>query len=100
MDTSKSVIFALEFVKPILHTITHLIQYTVLEIQFWSVKCTAFTVRYAKVLSICITSHQAMQTIYMGLDHMKTNHFFAFKHIALHILIQIVKYIYYSITEK
>ena len=30
--------------------ITHLIQYTVLEI--WSVKCTTFTVQYTKVSSI------------------------------------------------
>ena len=90
MDARKSVIFAFEFVKPVLQTITHLIQHTVLEIQFCSVKCTAFTARYAKVLSICITSHQAVQAIYMGLNYIKTNHF---KRIALHILIQIVKYI-------
>ena len=38
-----------QLVKPILHTISHLIQQTVLGIQFWSVKCTAPTVRYAKI---------------------------------------------------
>ena len=35
----------------ILQTITHLIQYTVLGIQFWSVKYTAVTVGYAKLSS-------------------------------------------------
>ena len=34
-----------------------------LEIQFWSVKCTTATVRYAKVLSFAIPSHQAMQAV-------------------------------------
>ena len=34
MDARKSAIFAFQFVKPALKTITHLIQYTVLEIQF------------------------------------------------------------------
>ena len=37
MDARKSAIFAFKFVKPILQTITRLIEYTVLEIQFWSV---------------------------------------------------------------
>ena len=52
------------FVKPVLQTIAHQIQYTVLEIQFWSVKCT--TAGYAKISSISIPSHQAMQVITMG----------------------------------
>ena len=37
----------------------------ILEIQYWSVKCTAVTMRYAKVSSISIPSHQAMQVIAM-----------------------------------
>ena len=41
------------------------IQYTGLEIQFWSVKCTTVTVRYTKISSIFIPSHQAMQAIAM-----------------------------------
>ena len=114
----KKAILAIQFVKPILQTITHLevvyvtignpafflllyltgvhfrgewqyvgdvsdqkssvdkselekqvvsdcIQYTVLEIQFWSVKCTTVTVRYVKISSISIPSHQAMQAIAM-----------------------------------
>ena len=63
MDARKSAILAFQFVKPILQTITHLIQYTVLEIQFWSIKCMTVTVRYAKILSISILSHQATQAI-------------------------------------
>ena len=35
--------------KNILHTIAHLIQYMVLETQFWSIKCTIVTVRYTKM---------------------------------------------------
>ena len=50
-------------IKPILQNLTHLIQYTVLEIQFWSVNCTTVTVRYAKISSMSITSHQAMQDV-------------------------------------
>ena len=46
MDARKSTIFVFQFVKPILQTVTHLIQYRVFEIQFWSVKCTTVTVRY------------------------------------------------------
>ena len=61
MDARKNVIFAYQFVKPILQTIRHLMQYTVLEIQFWSVKCTPATVRYAKISSISIPFYQAMQ---------------------------------------
>ena len=45
MDARKSAIFAFQLVKPILQTITHLIQQTVLEIQFWSVKRMTATVR-------------------------------------------------------
>ena len=48
MDARKSAIFVFQFVKPVLLTITHLIQYTVLEIQFWSAKCLTVTVRCAK----------------------------------------------------
>ena len=61
-----------------LQTIAHLIQCTVLQIQFWSVKCTAATVRYAKILSISIPSHQAFSSsgkLLQWLDYMKTNHF-------------------------
>ena len=50
MDARKSAIFASPFVKLILQTIAHLIQYTVLEIQFWSVKSTTVTVPYTKIL--------------------------------------------------
>ena len=74
MDGCKSAIFALQFVKSILQTIPHLIQYTVLEIQFWSVKCClmAVTVGYAKISTISIPSYQAMQAIAMdGLDENK-----------------------------
>ena len=45
MDASKTAIFAFQSVKPVLQPITHLIQYTVLEIQFWAVKCTTVTAR-------------------------------------------------------
>ena len=68
MDARKSAIFAFQFVKPILqlsHTLyDHGIRYTVLEIQFWSVKCT--TLWYAKISSISILSNQAMQAITMN----------------------------------
>ena len=81
MDTRKSAIFAFQFVKPILQTITLLIQYTVLGIQFWSVKCTAVTVGYAKISSVSIPSHQPMQTITIGrLDKNKSLQN-AFRHI-------------------
>ena len=63
MDARKSVVFAFQFLKPILQTITHLIQYTVLEIQFWSVKCMIVTAQYVKISSIPIPSHQAIQVI-------------------------------------
>ena len=65
MDASKSAIFAFHFVKPILETITHLIQYAVLETRFGSVKCTTVTVRYAKISNISVPSHQyqVMQAI-------------------------------------
>ena len=65
MDARKSAIFAFQSEKPTLQNITHLIQYTVLEIQFWSVKCMTVTLRYAKISSICILSRQAMQAITM-----------------------------------
>ena len=45
MDARKSAIFAFQFVKLILQTITSLLQYTILEIRFWSLKCTTVTVR-------------------------------------------------------
>ena len=61
MDARKSAIFAFEFLKPILQTITHLIQYTVLEIQFWSVKCMTVTVK--KKFKHFHSCHQAMQVI-------------------------------------
>ena len=62
MDAHKSVIFVFQLVKPILQTITHLIQYTVLEIQFWSVKCVTATVQYSEISSISIPSHQAFSS--------------------------------------
>ena len=63
-DARKITIFVFQFAKPILQTITHLIQYTVLEIQFWSVKCTTVTVQYARNIEH-FHSHQAMQAIVM-----------------------------------
>ena len=63
MDARKSAIIAFQLVKPILQTITKLMQYTVLEIQFWSVKCTAVNARYPKILSISIPSHQTVKAI-------------------------------------
>ena len=64
MDARKQAIFAFQFVEPILQTITHLIQYTVLEIRFWYVKCTTVTVM-SKISSISIPSQQAMQATVM-----------------------------------
>ena len=63
MDACKSTTFAFQFVKPFLRTITHLMQHTVLEIQFWSVKLclTTVTVVYTKISSISVPSHQVMQ---------------------------------------
>ena len=65
---AKERIFAFQFAKSILQTILYLIQYMVLEIHFWSVKCclTTVTVGYAKILSILIPSYQAVQVIRMG----------------------------------
>ena len=63
MDVHKSANFVFQFVKPILHTITYLIQYTALVIQLWSVKYTTNTLRYAEISSISILSHEAMQAI-------------------------------------
>ena len=65
MDTHKSAIFPFQFLKQILQTITHLIQYTALEIQFRSAKCTPVTLRHVKISSISIPSNQAMQAIAM-----------------------------------
>ena len=67
-------IFAFQFAKSILQTIVYLIQYMVLEIHFWSVKCclTTVTVGYAKILTISIPSYQAVQVVRMvGLDENK-----------------------------
>ena len=63
MDARKSPAFAFQFVKPILQTIKHLVQYTVLEIWFWSVQHTTLTVRYAKISSISIPPHKLMQAV-------------------------------------
>ena len=54
----------------ILQTITKLLQYMVLEIQLWPVKCKNVTVRYAKILSnISFFLFQATPAIAMdGLD--------------------------------
>ena len=50
----------------ILQTITYLVQYTVLVIQFWSVKYTTVTVEYAKISSnISFHPIQATQAITM-----------------------------------
>ena len=58
----------------ILQTITHVIQYTVMEIQFWSVKCTTVTVGYAKISSnISYLPIQAMQAIMDRLDAVDKN---------------------------
>ena len=63
MDARKSAIFAFQFVKPVLKTINQMTQYTVLEIQFWPVKC--MTVQHAESFSISIPisipSHQWLQ---------------------------------------
>ena len=46
------------------YVVSNCIQYTVLEIQFWSVKCRTVTVRYAKILKISFPCHhQAMRGI-------------------------------------
>ena len=55
-------IFAIRFVKPILQIITHLIQYTVWDIQVLPVKCPTAFLRYSKILSISIPSHEAMRS--------------------------------------
>ena len=67
MDARKSANFAFHFVKQILQTITHLIQYKILETRFCPVKCATVTVSYAKISSIFILSHQhqAIQAIAM-----------------------------------
>ena len=64
MDARKSAIFTFQFVKPILQTIPYLIQYTILEDQFWFVKCTPLG--YAKISSISIPSYQAMKAFTIG----------------------------------
>ena len=61
MNARKSEIFPFHFVKPILQTITHLIQHTVLETQFWYVKCMTVAVGHAKISNIFIPSHQAVK---------------------------------------
>ena len=62
MDARKSAIFAFQLVKSTLKSITHLIQASVLGIQFWSVKYAAATVPYAELLSVSIPSHQAFSS--------------------------------------
>ena len=62
MDARKSAIFAFQLVKRILQTVTHLMQYKVLEIQCWSVKCTATTVGYAKISSNFMERQSAFST--------------------------------------
>ena len=64
MDARKNAVFVFQIVNSILQTMTHLIQYTVFENHFWSVKCT--TVEYAKISRISIPSNQATQAITMG----------------------------------
>ena len=77
MDARKSAIFAFQFVKPILQTITHLLEDTVLQIQFWSVKCTIVIVPYAIISSASIPCYQPMQAIVIIrlAIYMKANHF-------------------------
>ena len=91
MDARKSVIFAFQFVKSILQTIANLIQYMVLEIQFWSAKCMTVTVRFAKISSISIPCHEAMQAIaviILAIWKQTTSKCF-WKYLALPILLQI-----------
>ena len=71
VDAYKSVPFMFQFVKPILHTITHLIQYTVLKIRFWSVECTIGTI--AEISSIFTPSYQVMQAIVMVYENKTTS---------------------------
>ena len=96
MDARKSAIFAFQFVKPILQTITlvmsvskkssadlselekyvvsNCIQYTVLEIQFWSVKCTTVTVRY-KFRKFHYQAMRAIATIRLDINKPLQNAF-------------------------
>ena len=74
MDARKSAIFVFQFAKPVLQTITHLLQITVLEIQFWSVKCTMLlydTQKYWAFPFLPIKRCKRLQ----WLHYMKTNHF-------------------------
>ena len=79
MDPRKSAILVFQFAKPVLQTITHLIQPPALEIHFWSVKCT--TVQYSKISSISIPSDQTMQAIAMVRSYEKKPLENTFKHI-------------------
>ena len=77
MDARKSAIFGFQFVKPILQTMTNLIQYMIFEIQFWSVQCTTVTAQYApKISSVSNPCHQAMQAVAIIIlaNYMTTNH--------------------------
>ena len=63
-------IFTFQFVQPILQTITHLIQYPVLGIHFWCVKCT--TARYPKIRAFPFLPIKRCNQL-QWLDYMKTN---------------------------
>ena len=69
---TQKAIFTFQFLKPILQTIIHLMQYTVLGIQFWSVKWT--TVRYAKIRAFSFIAIKRCNQL-QWLGYMKTNHF-------------------------
>ena len=69
---TQKAIFTFQFLKPILQTIIHLMQYTVLGIQFWSVKWT--TVRYAKIRAFSFIAIKRCNKL-QWLGYMKTNHF-------------------------
>ena len=95
MDTRKSAIFAFQFVKLILQTITSLIQYTILEIRFWSLKCTTVTVR--RKLEHFFSFPSGMQAIAMVYEIKALQN--AFKRIW-HYIYLFKLYIDCSIAEK
>ena len=78
MGASEKAIFAFQFLKPVLKAITHLIHPTVLEIQFWSVKCTTVTAQ-----EISITSNQVMHAITRVRPYENKPLQNAFKHICI-----------------
>ena len=79
-------------------------KYTVFEIQFWSVNCTAVTLGYTQNFEQhFIPPMQCSRNVSHGqwIDLMKKNHFkMLLTYLVLHLLIQILYYIDYSISEK